>query len=154
MELEHGNDVVRCNDSAYSRNLTKILKRADADTKKYPFVGYTNTLGMCNYWKFTPLTRTIDLAGVPRMLMFDSEGDPATAYEGALAAHKKTAAHTRLVSVDNEGQHGAVHRRTVALPGEDRRQVPVRRHHAGQGHDLPHDPAARMTPASTRSRAR
>ena len=105
MELDDGNEVVRCNDSAYSRDLTKILKRADADTKKYPFVGYTNTLGMCNYWKFTPLTRTIDLAGVPRMLMFDSEGDPATAYEGALAAHKKTAAHTRLVSVDNEGQH-------------------------------------------------
>ena len=52
------------------------------------------------------MTRTVDLAGVPRMLMFQSEGDPATAYEGALAAHKETAAHTRLVSVNNEGQHG------------------------------------------------
>ena len=105
VELDNGPEVVRCNDSKFSRDLTKILKRADADTKQYPFVGYTNTLSMCNYWKFTPLTRTIDLAGVPRMLMFDSEGDPATAYEGALAAHKKTAAHTRLVSVDNEGHH-------------------------------------------------
>jgi hypothetical protein len=105
VELGYGNDVVRCNDSAYSRNLSKILKRADSDRKKFPFVGYTNTLGMCNYWKFSPQKRTIDLPGVPRMLMFDSEGDPATAYEGAVAAHKKAAAHTRLVSVDNEGQH-------------------------------------------------
>ena len=49
-----GAEVVRCNDSAYSRDLTKILKRADADAKKYPFVGYTNTVAMCNYWKFAP----------------------------------------------------------------------------------------------------
>ena len=38
--------------------------------------------------------------------MFQSEGDPATAYEGALAAHRRTATKTVLVSVDNEGQHG------------------------------------------------
>ena len=40
------------------------------------------------------------------MLMFQSEGDPATAYEGALAAHRRTAGKTVMVSVDNEGQHG------------------------------------------------
>ena len=106
VEVYDAGQVVRCNDSAYSRNLTEVLKRADADAKKHPFVGYQNTLGVCNYWKFAPATRTIDLAGVPRMLMFESEGDPATPYEGALAAHKKAAAHTRLVSVDDEGQHG------------------------------------------------
>ena len=61
---------------------------------------------MCSYWKYAPTTRTIDLAGAPRILMIQSEGDPATAYEGALAAHQSTADHTRLVSVDNEGQHG------------------------------------------------
>ncbi len=38
--------------------------------------------------------------------MIQSEGDPATAYEGALAAHQSTADHTRLVSVNDEGQHG------------------------------------------------
>jgi hypothetical protein len=38
--------------------------------------------------------------------MFQSEGDPATAYEGALAAHRKTPSTTVMVSVDNEGQHG------------------------------------------------
>jgi hypothetical protein len=82
------------------------LKRGDADRKKFPFIGYTDTVSDCAYWKFAPVTRTIDLTGVPPMLMFQSEGDPATAYEGAVAAHHKTADHTRLVSVDNEGQHG------------------------------------------------
>lgn len=98
--------IVRCNDSAYPRAVTTVLRRADADTRRYPFIGYWDTVGQCNYWPFPSTTRTIDLAGAPRLLMIQSEGDPATAYEGARAAHRKTAAHTRLVSVDNEGQHG------------------------------------------------
>jgi hypothetical protein len=99
--------IVRCNDSAQPGNLTQLLKRADRDAKKYPFTGYLNTVPLCAYWKFKPQTRTIDLAGLQsKMLMFQSEGDPATAYEGALAAHRRTAAKTVLVSVDNEGQHG------------------------------------------------
>ena len=99
--------IVRCNDSATPGNLTKLLKRADSDAKKYPFTGYLNTVPLCAYWKYKPQTRTIDLAGLPtKMLMFQSEGDPATAYEGALAAHRKTASRTVMVSVDNEGQHG------------------------------------------------
>lgn len=97
---------VRCNDSTYSRDLTTLLKRADADAKKYPFVGYFNTVGMCSYWKYAATPRTIDLTGAPTMLMVQSEGDPATAYEGAAAAHRATGGHTRLVSVDNEGEHG------------------------------------------------
>ncbi len=101
--------IVRCNDSAQPGNLTALLKRADRDAKKYPFTGYLNTVPLCAYWKYKPQTRTIDLAGLPsstKMLMFQSEGDPATAYEGALAAHRRTATKTVLVSVDNEGQHG------------------------------------------------
>jgi pimeloyl-ACP methyl ester carboxylesterase len=99
--------IVRCNDSAQPGNLTALLKRADRDAKKYPFTGYLNTVPLCAYWKFKPQTRTVDLTGLnTKMLMFQSEGDPATAYEGALAAHRRTAAKTVLVSVDNEGQHG------------------------------------------------
>jgi hypothetical protein len=99
--------IVRCNDSAQPGNLTALLKRADRDAKKYPFTGYLNTVPLCAYWKFKPQTRTIDLAGLqPKMLMFQSEGDPATAYEGALAAHRRVASKTVMVSVDNEGQHG------------------------------------------------
>lgn len=101
--------IVRCNDSTNSSNLKALLRRADADAKKYPFIGYANTISQCAYWKFKPQTRTIDLVGLPtanKILMFQSEGDPATAYEGALAAHRKLASRTTLVSVDNEGQHG------------------------------------------------
>ncbi|HEU4547688.1 MAG TPA: alpha/beta fold hydrolase [Microlunatus sp.] len=99
--------IVRCNDSAQPGNLTQLLKRADSDAKKYPFTGYLNTVPLCAYWKFKPQTRTIDLRGLmTKMLMFQSEGDPATAYEGALAAHRRTAGKTVMVSVDNEGQHG------------------------------------------------
>ncbi|MFT4166427.1 MAG: alpha/beta fold hydrolase [Microlunatus sp.] len=99
--------IVRCNDSANSSNVTALLKRADTATKKYPFQGYLNTLPLCAYWKYKPQTRTIDLAGVAnKILMFQGEGDPATAYEGARTAHRRTATKTILVSVDNEGQHG------------------------------------------------
>jgi pimeloyl-ACP methyl ester carboxylesterase len=101
--------IVRCNDSRTPGNIKSLLKRADSDAKKYRFTGYLNTVPLCAYWKFKPQTRTIDLAGLSssnKMLMFQSEGDPATAYEGALAAHRRTASRTVLVSVDNEGQHG------------------------------------------------
>jgi hypothetical protein len=98
--------IVRCNDSRTPGNIKSLLKRADSDAKKYQFTGYLNTVPLCVYWKFKPQTRTIDLVGAPRMLMIQSEGDPATAYEGALAAHRRTASKTVLVSVDNEGQHG------------------------------------------------
>ena len=107
VSLDLAGTIVRCNDSATPGNLTQLLKRADADAKKYPFTGYLNTVPLCAYWKYKPQTRTIDLAGLStKMLMFQSEGDPATAYEGALAAHRKTAGKTVMVSVDNEGQHG------------------------------------------------
>ena len=98
--------IVRCNDSAYPGNLRQMLKRADKDAKRYPFTGYLNTVPLCSYWKYKPQTRTIDLVGAPKMLMLQSEGDPATAYEGALAAHRRNPGKTVLVSVDNEGQHG------------------------------------------------
>ncbi|HEY5822231.1 MAG TPA: alpha/beta fold hydrolase [Propionibacteriaceae bacterium] len=104
--VETSETPVRCNDSAYSRDVNALLKRADADRLKYPFIGYFNTVGMCSYWPYAPATRTIDLTGVPTILMVQAEGDPATAYEGAAAAHKATKSHTRLVSVDDEGEHG------------------------------------------------
>lgn len=105
-EVGGGEQAVRCNDSAYPRDLAGLLRRSDSDAAKYRFIGYSNTVTMCSYWKHPATTRTIDLAGAPRLLMFQSEGDPATAYEGALVAHRATANHTRMVSVDDEGQHG------------------------------------------------
>ena len=98
-------DIVRCNDTPYSGDLQGSLRRADADAKKFPFIGYQNTVPSCAFWPYRQNARTVDLAGSPRMLMFQSEGDPATSYEGALAAHRSTPAATRLVSVNDVGQH-------------------------------------------------
>lgn len=106
VDVDSGDFAVRCNDSPFSRDLTTLLKRADSDARKFPFVGYFDTVTMCNYWKYAPVSRTINLTGAPTLLMTQSEGDPATAYEGAQAAHRATATHTRLVSIDNEGEHG------------------------------------------------
>ena len=39
----------------------QVLKRADADAAKYRFIGYSNTVSMCSYWKFAPTARTVDL---------------------------------------------------------------------------------------------
>ncbi len=76
IEVGGNSTVVRCNDSAYPRDLTKVLKRADADAAKYRFIGYNNTVSMCSYWKFAPTARTVDLDGAPTILMIQSEGDP------------------------------------------------------------------------------
>jgi pimeloyl-ACP methyl ester carboxylesterase len=96
-------DILRCNDSAYPRDVTQVLRDVDAAAAAYSFLGYASGVSMCSYWPHRPTPRTIDLARVPTMLMIQAEGDPVTAYEGAVAAHR--VGHTRLVSVDNEGQH-------------------------------------------------
>lgn len=106
VEIPAAGDIIRCNDTAYSTNINGYLRRADADGKRYSFIGYQNSVPQCAYWPFRQNGRTLDLTGAPRMLMFQSEGDPATSFEGSAAAHAATKSRTRFVSVDNEGQHG------------------------------------------------
>ena len=109
IDIGPGYDIVRCNDSALLRGIvTEVLKRADCATPRSTrSSGTTNTFGMCNYWKFAPTTRTIDLAKVPKMLMFRVRGRPGDRVRGGEGgAQAGPPAHTRLVSVDNEGQHG------------------------------------------------
>ena len=98
--------AVRCNDSAWSRDVAALQRRTDAAAARYPFVGYGDALTMCSYWPYPPIGRTLDLAGAPTLLLVQSEGDPATSYEGAWAAHRARPGKTRLVSVADEGQHG------------------------------------------------
>jgi len=98
--------VVRCNDTPYTGSPQSYVKAADRDAAKYSFIGYFNTVGMCNYWPFQQQPRRIDLVNSPTLLMFQAEGDPATATEGALAAHRATKRHTVFVGITEEGQHG------------------------------------------------
>ena len=98
--------AVRCKDSAWSRDVAALQRRTDAAATRYSFVGYWDALTMCSYWPYPPISRTLDLTGAPTLLLVQSEGDPATSYQGALAAHRATPGKTRLVSVADEGQHG------------------------------------------------
>ncbi|HLQ82050.1 MAG TPA: alpha/beta fold hydrolase, partial [Bacillota bacterium] len=98
--------VVRCNDTPYQTNPQPYLARADRDTRKYSYIGYFNTVPMCAFWPYEQQPRRIDLDNVPTMLMIQSEGDPATATEGAERSHRLTRKHTVMVGVVDEGQHG------------------------------------------------
>lgn len=99
-------EVVRCNDTPYGTNPQPFIKAADRDAVKYSFIGYFNTVTMCSYWPFQQQPRRIDLVNSPTLLMFQSEGDPATAAEGALSSHRATKRHTVFVGVPENGQHG------------------------------------------------
>jgi len=98
--------VVRCNDTAWSHQPTYYTDEVDRMAKRYPFLGYLNGVPFCAFWKFLPQDRRVNLAGSPRLLMIQSELDPATAWEGAYRTHRTLASRTRLVSIDDEGQHG------------------------------------------------
>jgi hypothetical protein len=98
--------TVRCNDTAWSKDTGFYLKEADNMAKKYDFFGYMNGVPMCAFWNYAPQDRKLDLTGSPRILMVQGEVDPATAYEGSLRTHQATAAYTRFVAIDDEGQHG------------------------------------------------
>ena len=98
--------TVRCNDTKWNKDPRFYLKEADKMAKKYTFFGYMNGVPMCAFWKYAPQDRKLDLVGAPRMLIVQSELDPATSYEGSLRTHKDTLATTRFVGIDDEGQHG------------------------------------------------
>ena len=98
--------TVRCNDTAWNDDPRFYTKEADKQTARYPFFGYLNGVSMCVFWTHAPQDLQLDLTGSPRILMITSEIDPATAYEGAMRTHRDTAGVTRLVSIDDEGQHG------------------------------------------------
>ncbi len=98
--------TVRCNDTRWEDNPRFYTKEADRMTRKYPWVGYLNGVPFCAFWPHEPQDRRLDLPGSPRMLMVHSELDPQTAYEGGLRTHRDVPMATRLVSVDDEGQHG------------------------------------------------
>lgn len=98
--------TVRCNDTVWRDDPYFYQGAADRQTRRYPFFGYLNGVPMCAYWPYEPQDRDVDMTGSPRMLMITSEIDPATAWEGAKRSHDETSRYTRLVSIDDEGQHG------------------------------------------------
>ena len=98
--------VVRCNDTLWADTPEAYLRAADSNARTYAYYGYLNGVPMCAFWPHPPQNRIVDLAGSPPLLMVSSELDPATAFEGALRTHRDLSKVTRLVAIDDEGQHG------------------------------------------------
>jgi pimeloyl-ACP methyl ester carboxylesterase len=98
--------VVRCNDTAWNHDPRFYTREADKQAKKNSWFGYLNGVPFCAFWPHQPQDRKLDLKGSPRMLMVHSEIDPQTAYEGGLRTFKNISHAARLVSIDDEGQHG------------------------------------------------
>jgi pimeloyl-ACP methyl ester carboxylesterase len=99
-------DAIRCNDTAYKGGPADLVAHSAELGQAYPLVGWDTIEDDCVFWKRPAgtLKRPIG-AGLPRLLMIQSEHDPATPYEGALLAHSKYE-NSRLVTVKGEGDHG------------------------------------------------
>lgn len=104
--LEPIGTTVRCNDTRWRKNPAYYVALADRMARRYPFFGYLNGVPFCAHWPYAPQDRDVDLTRSPRLLMVQAEVDPATAWEGANRTHRTLARTTRLVSIDDEGQHG------------------------------------------------
>ncbi len=99
--------AVTCNDTAWPKDPSSYANTARTAGRQYPLVGYQSLSATCAYWPYTAPRTTVDTSHAAPILMVQTQDDPATAYEGALDAHRKSPG-TRLLSVDDQGNHGAV----------------------------------------------
>lgn len=100
--------AVQCNDDRWDPNPASYVREGLDQGSRYPLLGYTWMTSPCAYWPYParPLPRPTG-AGVPPILMVQSELDPATAWEGAVLAHRAHAS-ARFLAVDDWGNHGSL----------------------------------------------
>lgn len=96
-----------CNDLPWPGDRASLLADSERLGTAYPLTGWRTLSVPCVSWK-RPAgeLRTPTGAGVPPVLMVQTERDPATPLEGALRAHQAFAG-SRLLTVVDEGDHGA-----------------------------------------------
>lgn len=99
--------AVTCNDTPWSKSPSTYAANAASQGKKYPLTGYDIVENQCAYWPYKADQTKVDLSKAPPMMMVQTELDPATSYENAAAAHKASPS-TKMLVVDNQGEHGAV----------------------------------------------
>ncbi len=98
---------VTCNDTRWNRDIDHWVQRTADLAGKYPLVGARSLTyaATCAYWPDSRAPRiTVTGEGLPPTLMLNSLHDPATYYEGAVAAHRNLRG-SRLVTVEG-GDHG------------------------------------------------
>lgn len=101
--------AILCNDSRWTKDLASYRQEFLENTRKNPYFAYLHSTftSVCAYWPYQgPPAPKIDGSGTPKMLMVQTELDPATPIEGARKAHAANRS-TRLLFVDNQGSHGA-----------------------------------------------
>lgn len=101
--------AILCNDTRWSRSEASYRREFLDNTKRYPYFAYLHSTvtSVCAYWPYQGQPApTIDGSGTPKMLMVQTELDPATPIEGARRAHAANRS-TRLLFVDDQGSHGA-----------------------------------------------
>ncbi|GAA2725139.1 alpha/beta hydrolase [Actinocorallia aurantiaca] len=98
---------ITCNDTAFGRSPAKHAALTKKNGARYPLAGYAQITNPCAHWKKTPgqlkLPRPAG-RGLPKLLLVQSVGDPATPYGQAVNAHKAYK-NSRLLTVKNEGDH-------------------------------------------------
>ncbi|WP_234392744.1 MULTISPECIES: alpha/beta hydrolase [Actinomycetes] len=124
--------TITCNDTAWRGDedyWADFARKQVADGNS--LVGPGFAVQPCNYWPYRPVGLTpVTGRTAPGALMLQNTLDPATAYEGAVVAHRNNPA-TRMVTVINAGDHGVAGHNSCAdavvnrylqqgvLPGND-----------------------------------
>ncbi|GAA0944636.1 alpha/beta hydrolase [Actinocorallia libanotica] len=98
---------ITCNDTAFGRKPAQHAAWTKKNGARYPLLGYGQIGNPCSQWKRPSgqlkLPRPAG-RGLPKLLLVQSVGDPATPYGEAIRAHKRYK-NSRLVTVRNEGDH-------------------------------------------------
>lgn len=99
--------AILCNDSGTTQTPEAAADDGLRLGRAYPLLGYQWVTSPCAYWPWRPkATPARTGAGVPTMLMVQTELDPATPWEGASLV-SRTHSAVRMLFVDNSGEHGA-----------------------------------------------
>lgn len=98
--------AVTCNDTAWVGGRAGLVEASARSGEVAPLLGWASVAQPCAFWNRPTVNSPVPTgAGLPPVLMVQSENDPATPIEGARAAAARFAG-SRLLTVTGEGDHG------------------------------------------------
>nr|WP_225953733.1 alpha/beta hydrolase [Kibdelosporangium phytohabitans] len=113
--------AVTCNDAPWPRRENTVVADAEALQSQTPFAWYVQFFSVCYTWP-TPAQPHLTVRGdnLPPILMFNSTGDIATPYAGALALHQALPSSV-LVTEAGSYRHGVAYQ--PAAPNQAANQL-------------------------------
>jgi pimeloyl-ACP methyl ester carboxylesterase len=98
--------AVTCNDTPWVGDRAALITRSQQLGEVSPLIGWATISQPCAFWHRPAISTPVpDGAGVPPVLMVQSQDDPATPIEGA-QRDAAAFAGARLLTVTGEGDHG------------------------------------------------